>query len=74
MSSQRSDHSDTPYPSIPEHCIRERAYEIYVHRSCKGDHATGDWLTAEAELRELKKKAADMVAAIDFLTADEPNS
>ncbi len=43
---------------IPDDSIRERAYEIYVHRGSKGGHAEGDWLTAEAELRELRKKAA----------------
>jgi hypothetical protein len=57
------------YPSVPEHCIRERAYEIYVHRGCKGGHAEGDWLTAEAELKELKKKAIDLASAVQSLTA-----
>jgi hypothetical protein len=54
--------------SIPEHCIRERAYEIYVRRGCKGGHADGDWLTAEAELKELKKKAESMVSAVESIT------
>ena len=67
---QNSNHHEvhTAYPSIPDHCIRERAYEIYMHRGCKGGHADGDWLTAEAELKELKAKAADMVAAVESLT------
>jgi hypothetical protein len=54
--------------SISEQSIRERAYEIYVQRGCKGGHAEGDWLTAEAELKELTKKAADMLSAIKALT------
>jgi hypothetical protein len=53
---------------IPEHCIRERAYEIYVQRGCKGGHADGDWLTAEAELKELKKKAEVIVSAVESRT------
>ena len=56
------------YPPVPHHCIRERAYEIYVQRGRKGGHADSDWLTAEAELKELKKKAADLVAAVESLT------
>jgi hypothetical protein len=56
------------YPAVPEHCIRERAYDIYVQRGRKGGHADSDWLTAEAELKELKKKAADLVAAVESLT------
>jgi hypothetical protein len=27
-----------------------------------------DWLTVEAELKELKKKAADLVVAVEALT------
>jgi len=54
--------------SIPDHCVRERAYEIYSQRGRRGCHADSDWLTAEAELKELKKKAADMVAAVEALT------
>ena len=57
------------YLSVPDHCIRERAYEIYLQRGRKGGHADGDWLTAEAELKELKAKAEDMVAAVESLTA-----
>lgn len=57
------------YPSVPDHCIRERAYEIYVQRGRRGCHADGDWLTAEAELNELTAKAKDMVAAVESLTA-----
>ena len=73
MSNQKSaayDQGQTPYPSVPEHCIRERAYEIYEHRGCKGGHAEGDWLTAEAELKELKKKTAEMVATVASLTGE----
>lgn len=55
---------------IPDHCIRERAYEIYVRRGAKGGHAEGDWLTAEAELKELKNKAADMLAMVESLTTE----
>jgi hypothetical protein len=57
------------YPSVPDHCIRERAYEIYLQRGRKGGHAVGDWLTAESELKALKAKAEDMVAAVESLTA-----
>jgi hypothetical protein len=56
------------YPSVPEHCIRQRAYEIYVQRGRKGGHSDSDWLTAEAESKELKKKAVDLVAAVEALT------
>jgi hypothetical protein len=56
--------------NIPEHCIRDRAYEIYVQRGRKGGHADGDWLTAEAELKELKKKTEDLMSAAQSLTAD----
>ena len=49
----------------------ERAYEIYVQRGCKGGHAEGDWLTAEAELKELTKKAADILSAIKALTGSK---
>jgi hypothetical protein len=68
---QNSNHHEahTAYPSVPDHCIRERAYEIYVQRGSKGGHAEGDWLTAEAELRELKNKVADMVSAVGRLAA-----
>jgi Protein of unknown function (DUF2934) len=59
---------NTSDASIPEQRIRERAYEIYVQRGRKGGHAEGDWLTAEAELKELKTKAASMVSAIESLT------
>ncbi len=50
---------------IPEQCIRERAYAIYRQRGSKGGHAESDWLTAEAELKELKKKAADLLSAVE---------
>jgi hypothetical protein len=42
---------------LPEQMIRERAYEIYRQRGAKGGNAEGDWLTAEAELKEIKKHA-----------------
>jgi hypothetical protein len=66
--STSSDSARVDQQVVTERCIRERAYQIYVQRGCKGGHADGDWLTAEAELKELKKKAADMVAAIGSLT------
>jgi len=56
------------YSSIPEQAIRERAYQIYVQRGSKGGHAEGDWLTAEAELKELKAKAAVMLSTVRSLT------
>jgi hypothetical protein len=68
MNKLQKPNSHENYPSVPEHCIRERAYEIYVQRGRKGGHADSDWFTAEAELKELKKKAADMVAAVESLT------
>ena len=55
---------------VPEQKVRERAYEIYVRRGCKGGHAEGDWLTAEAELKELKAKAAEVLSVAKSL-ADE---
>ena len=56
--------------SIPEQKVRERAYEIYVHRGCKGGHAEGDWLTAEAELKELKAKAAEVLSVAKALSEE----
>jgi hypothetical protein len=55
-------------PSVPEQCIRERAYEIYLQRGSKGGHAEGDWLTAEAELKEIKMKAARLAQVVDTLS------
>jgi hypothetical protein len=68
MSNLQKTAVDETYPSVPQHCIRERAYEIYVQRGRKGAHADSDWLTAEAELKELKKKAADIASAVESLT------
>lgn len=62
--SSASDRVKATHLSIPEQCIRERAYEIYRQRGAKGGHAEGDWLTAEAELKELKKKAAEVLSAV----------
>ncbi len=56
---------------VSEQSIRERAYEIYVKRGARGDHAEGDWLTAEAELKELKAKAAAMLSTVKSLTEAE---
>lgn len=56
---------------ISDQSIRERAYEIYVKRGARGDHADGDWLTAEAELKELKAKAASMLSTVKSLTEAE---
>lgn len=53
---------------ISEQAIRERAYEIYVQRGSKGGHAEGDWLTAEAELKELKARAATAFSTLQSLT------
>jgi hypothetical protein len=50
---------------VPEQMVRERAYEIYRQRGAKGGNAEGDWLTAEAELKELRKHA--LTAASRFL-------
>jgi hypothetical protein len=50
---------------LSEQMIRERAYEIYRQRGGKGGNAEGDWLTAEAELKEIKKHA--LTAALRFL-------
>jgi hypothetical protein len=50
---------------LSEQMIRDRAYEIYLQRGAKGGNADGDWLTAEAELKELKKHA--LTAASRFL-------
>jgi hypothetical protein len=58
------------YPSVPHHCIRERAYEIYCQRGRRGDHAESDLLTAEAELKELKTKGEEMLAVVQSLTAE----
>jgi len=64
----------TPHPlqdsdlSVPEQRIRERAYEIYQQRGARDGHAEGDWLTAEAELKEFKKKAAHAARVAESLT------
>jgi hypothetical protein len=55
--------------SVPEQRIRERAYQIYQQRGARGGHAEGDWLTAEAELKEIKKKAASLAHVAESLTA-----
>lgn len=68
MSEQRKGNAALHSTAVPEHCIRERAYEIYVQRGRKGGHADSDWLTAEAELKELKQKAVAMVSAVEYLT------
>jgi len=69
MSDEKHSVNDKMHKSeIPEHCIRERAYEIYVQRGRKGGHADGDWLTAEAELKELRKKAEVIVSAVESRT------
>ncbi len=52
-------------PQLSEQMIRERAYEIYRQRGAKGGNAEGDWLTAEAELKEIRKHA--LTAASRFL-------
>ena len=62
------DGSGPDHSAIPEQRIRERAYEIYVQRGAKGGHADGDWLTAEAELKELKKKAAMLASTVEAMT------
>jgi hypothetical protein len=67
MSNLHKTTSQENYPSVPDHCIRERAYQIYMQRGSKGGHANSDWLTAEAELKELKKKAAEKVARVESL-------
>lgn len=54
--------------SISEQKVRERAYEIYCQRGRKGGHAEGDWLTAEAELKELKAKVANVLSVAQSLT------
>jgi len=63
-SSDQTKHMDA---TVPEQRIRERAYEIYQQRGAKGGHAEGDWLTAEAELKEIKKKAAHVARVADSL-------
>jgi hypothetical protein len=30
--------------------IRQRAYEIFVRRGCRGGHALDDWLDAEKQI------------------------
>ncbi|MGA7463514.1 MAG: DUF2934 domain-containing protein [Candidatus Korobacteraceae bacterium] len=62
-----SHHVREPEQSIPEQRIRERAYQIYQQRGAKGGHAEGDWLTAEAELKEIKKKAGDSARVAESL-------
>ena len=53
--------------SISEQKIRERAYQIYVQRGRKCGHAEGDWLTAEAELKEVKARAAAVLSVAKSL-------
>lgn len=68
LDSSSSDIVRTMEEAVPEQRIRERAYEIYLQRGAKGGHADGDWLTAEAELKEIKKKAAHIARIADSLT------
>jgi len=39
--------------------IELRAYEIYMERGCQDGDDLGDWLAAEAELRQLAEDAFD---------------
>jgi hypothetical protein len=39
--------------------IEVRAYEIYVERGCQDGDDLADWLTAEAELRQLAQDSFD---------------
>lgn len=70
MHNQSAPHDRSAFSSIPEQRIRERAYEIYVLRGARDGHADGDWFTAEAELKELKKKAAAVLSTIESLTKE----
>lgn len=54
--------------SVPEHSIRERAYYIYRQRGARDGHADGDWFTAEAELKALKKEAAALLSKVGAAT------
>jgi len=69
IQSSSLDHMREMDEPVPEQRIRERAYEIYQQRGAKGGHADGDWLTAEAELKEIKKKAAHLARVANSLTA-----
>jgi hypothetical protein len=61
-----SDHEFPPkFPEISEESVRARAYEIYVQRGARDGHADGDWLTAEAELKELRSRASAALSAIE---------
>jgi Protein of unknown function (DUF2934) len=64
-----SDHVKEMDEAVPEQRIRERAYQIYQQRGAKGGHADGDWLTAEAELKEVKKKVLHLARVCDSLTS-----
>ena len=64
-----SQHCQEGDSSVPEQRIRERAYQIYQQRGARGCHAESDWLTAEAELKEIKKKVADVARVAQSLTA-----
>jgi hypothetical protein len=57
LSSHAQTDLECQQPQLPEQMIRERAYQIYRQRGAKGGNAEGDWLTAEAELKELKQHA-----------------
>lgn len=69
LNSSSSDHRKDAEEAVPEERIRERAYQIYQQRGCKGGHADGDWLTAEAELKEVKKKVLHLARVCDSLTS-----
>ena len=58
----------TDVESVPEQRIRDRAYQIYKLRGAKDGHAEGDWLTAEAELKEIKKKAVELSRVVERLS------
>ncbi len=38
-------------PAITENDLRQRAYEIYLHRGPNPGNEIGDWLQAEQELK-----------------------
>lgn len=43
--------------------IEARAYEIYLDRGCQDGDDLADWLTAEAELRQLAQDSFDSTDA-----------